>query len=363
MPRDIRAAVLHAAGQPLVIETLQLDDPQAGEVLVEMKATGLCQSDLHIMEGKNGSSAKFPIVLGHEGAGVVLEVGPGVTTLKPGDHVIPFQPECRQCAFCVSGRTNRCLASLTPNPSRMTLNGKPVWNSYGLSTFASHSVTPEIRLAKIRPDAPFAEVCCIGCAGATGIGSALFVAKVSTGSSVIVFGLGGIGLNIVQACRMAGAVTIIGVDTNPAKEDLARRYGVTHFVNPATVNGDLVAHLKELTGGGADFTFEAIGNVETMKLAFEAAQPQWGEMTMVGEAPEKSLLSLSPSSFISGRRFRGAAMGGVKGRTDLPKLVDWVMEGKLNIADMITHKLPLERINEGYDLLRQGVGLRSVVIY
>jgi S-(hydroxymethyl)glutathione dehydrogenase/alcohol dehydrogenase len=363
VPIDIKAAVLHAVGQPLVIETLQLDDPQVGEVLVEMKAAGLCQSDLHVMEGRNNSKVPMPVVLGHEGAGVVLAVGPGVTTLQPGDHVIPYQPECRQCAYCTSGKTNRCLASQPPNPSRMSLNGRPVANSYGLSTFATHSITPEIRLAKIRADAPFDEIACVGCAGATGIGSALFVAKVEAGSKVVVFGLGGIGLNIVQACRMAGAVQIVGVDTNPAKEELARRYGVTTFVNPKTLNEDLVTHLRGLTGGGADYAFEAIGSTATMEVAFEVAHPHWGQMIMVGEAPEGSQLGLAPANFIGGRSFRGAVMGGVKGRTDLPKLVDWIMQGKLNLSDMVTRRISLDQINEGYDDLRKGIGLRSVVIF
>jgi S-(hydroxymethyl)glutathione dehydrogenase/alcohol dehydrogenase len=362
MPRTIQAAVLHARGEPLVVEEVELGDPQAGEVLVEMKAAGLCQSDLHVMEGRNNSQLPLPAVLGHEGAGVVLEVGPGVTGLKPGDHVIPFLPECRQCAYCVSGRTNRCLGA-PPIASRMTWRGRPVSNSYGLSTFATHCVTPEIRLAKIREDAPLDEIACVGCAGATGLGSALFVAGVETGSTVIVFGLGGIGLNIVQACRFSGAVEIIGVDLNPAKEALGRRYGVTRFVNPNTLNEDLVTHLRGLTNGGADYVFEAVGNPETMQLAFEAAHPMWGQMIMVGEASESSRLSLSPASFISGRTFKGAVMGGVKGRTDLPKLVDWIMQGKLNIADMITRRISLSEINDGYEDLKKGVGLRTVIVY
>ncbi len=368
---DIKAAVAWEAGKPLSIETIQLEGPQAGEVLVEIKATGVCHTDVYTLSGKDPEGL-FPSILGHEGAGVVVEVGAGVTSLAVGDHVIPlYVPECRQCEYCLSFKTNLCQAIRTtqgrgvmPNgSSRFSVQGKPLFHYMGTSTFASHTVVPEIALAKIRKDAPFDRVCYIGCGVTTGIGAVINTAKVEPGSRVVVFGLGGIGLNVIQGARLVGADQIIGVDINPGKKDLAHKFGMTHFVNPKEIDGDLVAHLVELTRGGADYSFECVGNVQLMRQALECCHKGWGVSTIVGVAGAGEEISTRPFQLVTGRVWKGTAFGGARGRTDLPKIVDWYMDGKINIDDLITHTLPLEDINQAFELMHRGESIRSVITF
>ena len=365
----VKAAVAFAAGKPLEIELVDLEGPKAGEVLVELKATGVCHTDEFTRSGADPEGL-FPAILGHEGAGVVVEVGPGVTTLRPGDHVIPlYTPECRQCKSCLSRKTNLCTAiratqgkGLMPDgTSRFSLNGTPVHHYMGCSTFANYTVLPEIALAKIRADAPFDKVCYIGCGVTTGIGAVIFTAKVEAGASVVVFGLGGIGLNVVQGAKLVGAGMIVGVDLNPAREALGRRFGLTHFVNPKDVKGDLVGHLVELTGGGADYSFECVGNVDLMRQALECCHRGWGVSTIIGVAGAGQEIATRPFQLVTGRVWKGTAFGGARGRTDVPKIVDWYMDGKIDIDSLITHKLPLDRINESFDLMHEGKSIRTVV--
>ncbi|TVP63751.1 MAG: S-(hydroxymethyl)glutathione dehydrogenase/class III alcohol dehydrogenase [Leptolyngbya sp. LCM1.Bin17] len=368
---DVKAAVAHAAGQPLTIETIQLDGPREGEVLVEIKATGICHTDAYTLSGQDPEGL-FPAVLGHEGAGVVTEVGPGVTSLKPGDHVIPlYVPECRQCEYCLSFKTNLCQAirvtqgqGLMPDgSSRFSLGGKSLFHYMGTSTFANYTVVPEISLAKIRSDAPFEKVCYIGCGVTTGIGAVINTAKVEPGANVVVFGLGGIGLNVIQGCRMVGADQIIGVDINPSKRAIAEKFGMTHFVNPKELDGDLVPYLVDLTGGGADYSFECVGNVNLMRQALECCHKGWGMSVIVGVAAAGKEISTRPFQLVTGRVWKGTAFGGARGRTDVPKIVDWYMDGKINIDDLITNVMPLEEINTAFDLMHEGVGIRSVVTF
>ncbi len=368
---DVRAAVAFEAGKPLSIETVQLEGPRAGEVLVEIKATGICHTDQFTLSGADPEGI-FPTILGHEGAGVVVETGPGVTSVKPGDHVIPlYTPECRQCEYCLSRNTNLCITlratqgkGLMPDgSSRFSFKGKPVAHYMGCSTFANYTVLPEIALAKIRPDAPFDKVCYIGCGVTTGVGAVLFTAKVEAGSRVVVFGLGGIGLNVIQGAKLVGADMIVGVDLNPRREALARRFGMTHFINPSEVKGDLVAHLVELTGGGADYSFECVGNVKLMRQALECCHRGWGVSTIIGVAGAGQEIATRPFQLVTGRRWIGTAFGGARGRTDVPKIVDWYMDKKINIDDLITHTMPLDRINDAFSLMERGESIRSVVIY
>ncbi|MRG71073.1 S-(hydroxymethyl)glutathione dehydrogenase/class III alcohol dehydrogenase [Alphaproteobacteria bacterium HT1-32] len=368
---DTRAAVAFKAGEPLSIETVQLEGPRAGEVMVEIKATGLCHTDEFTRSGADPEGA-FPAILGHEGAGVVVEVGPGVTSLKKGDHVIPlYTPECRQCEYCISGRTNLCQAirvtqgqGLMPDgTSRFSINGEKILHYMGCSTFANHTVLPEIALAKVREDAPFDKICYIGCGVTTGIGAVINTAKVKPGDNVVVFGLGGIGLNVIQGARMVGADKIVGVDLNPARREIAENFGMTHFVNPSEVEGDLVPYLVDLTNGGADYSFECIGNVDVMRQALECCHKGWGESIIIGVAGAGQEIRTRPFQLVTGRVWRGTAFGGAKGRTDVPKIVDWYMEGKINIDDLITHTMPLEDINKGFDLMHAGESIRSVVVY
>jgi S-(hydroxymethyl)glutathione dehydrogenase/alcohol dehydrogenase len=368
---DVRAAVAFEAGKPLSIETVQLEGPRAGEVLIEVKATGLCHTDKFTLSGADPEGL-FPAILGHEGAGIVVDVGPGVTSLKKGDHVIPlYTPECRECDYCLSRKTNLCQKirttqgrGLMPDgTSRFSFQGKPIHHYMGCSTFANYTVLPEISLAKIRPDAPFDKVCYIGCGVTTGIGAVIFTAKVEPGANVVVFGLGGIGLNVIQGARLAGADMIVGVDINPGREELARKFGMTHFVNPKEVQGDLVAHLVELTKGGADYSFECVGNTGLMRQALECCHKGWGVSVVIGVAGAGQEISTRPFQLVTGRVWMGSAFGGARGRTDVPKIVDWYMEKKINIDDLITHTMPLERINEGFDLMVRGESIRSVVLY
>jgi len=366
-----RAAVAHRAGAPLTIETVDLEGPRFGEVLVEIKATGVCHTDQFTLSGDDPEGL-FPAILGHEGAGIVVDVGPGVTTLKKGDHVIPlYTPECRQCEYCLNPKTNLCQSirstqgqGLMPDgSSRFRLDGKPVLHYMGTSTFSNFTVVPEIALAKIREDAPFDKVCYIGCGVTTGIGAVIFTAKVEVGSKVIVFGLGGIGLNVIQGARLAGADMIVGVDLNPGREAMARKFGMTHFVNPAEVEGDLVPYLVSLTKGGADYTFECIGNTKVMRQALESAHKGWGTSVIIGVAPAGAEISTRPFQLVTGRNWRGSAFGGARGRTDVPRIVDWYMEGKIDIDSLITHTMPLEKINDAFDLMHRGESIRSVVVY
>jgi S-(hydroxymethyl)glutathione dehydrogenase/alcohol dehydrogenase len=368
---DVRAAVALEAGKPLAIETVQLDGPKAGEVLVEIKATGICHTDKYTLSGADPEGL-FPCILGHEGAGVVVDVGPGVRTLRKGDHVIPlYTPECRECKSCTSRKTNLCTSiratqgkGLMPDgTSRFSLHGRPLLHYMGCSTFANYTVLPEIALAKVREDAPFDKICYIGCGVTTGIGAVIFSARVEPGANVVVFGLGGIGLNVIQGAKLAGADMIVGVDVNPAREALARRFGMTHFVNPKELKGDLVGHLVELTKGGADYSFECVGNVQLMRQALECCHRGWGVSTIIGVAAAGQEISTRPFQLVTGRVWQGSAFGGARGRTDVPKIVDWYMEKKINIDDLITHVLPLERINEGFDLMARGESIRSVVVY
>jgi S-(hydroxymethyl)glutathione dehydrogenase/alcohol dehydrogenase len=368
---DVRAAVAWEAGKPLSIETVQLEGPKAGEVLVEIKATGVCHTDKFTLSGADPEGI-FPAILGHEGAGIVVDVGPGVKSLKKGDHVIPlYTPECRECKSCTSHKTNLCTAiratqgrGLMPDgTSRFSKDGKPIYHYMGCSTFANYTVLPEIALAKVRDDAPFDRICYIGCGVTTGIGAVIYTAKVEPGANVVVFGLGGIGLNVIQGAKMAGADMIVGVDINPAREKLARQFGLTHFVNPNAVQGDLVAHLIELTGGGADYSFECVGNTNLMRQALECCHRGWGVSTVIGVAGAGQEISTRPFQLVTGRRWIGSAFGGARGRTDVPHIVDWFMSGKINIDDLITHVLPLERINEAFDLMASGESIRTVIAY
>ncbi|HJT44299.1 MAG TPA: S-(hydroxymethyl)glutathione dehydrogenase/class III alcohol dehydrogenase [Rhizomicrobium sp.] len=364
-----RAAVAYAAGQPLVIEEVELEGPRSGEVLVEIKASGVCHTDEFTRSGADPEGL-FPVIFGHEGAGVVVEVGPGVTSLKKGDHVIPlYTPECRQCKSCTSHKTNLCTSIratqgqgvMPDGTSRFSIRGKKVHHYMGCSTFANHTVLPEIALAKIRADAPFDKVCYIGCGVTTGIGAVINTAKVEPGSNVVVFGLGGIGLNVIQGARMAGANMIVGVDINPARQTLARQFGMTDFVNPKEVKGDLVPHLVELTKGGADYSFECVGNVDLMRQALECCHRGWGESIIIGVAGAGQEIKTRPFQLVTGRVWKGTAFGGARGRTQVPQIVDWYMEGKISIDPLITHKLPLERINEAFDLMHTGESIRTVI--
>src|SRR5512141_2211768 len=366
-----RAAVAWKAGQPLTIETIDIEGPKAGEVLVEIEATGIYHTDAYTLSGADPEGI-FPAILGHEGAGIVREVGAGVTTLKAGDHVIPlYTPECRQCKTCLSHRSNLCTAIratqgkgvMPDGTSRFRCDGDAVFHYMGCSTFANFSVLPEIALAKVREDAPFDKICYIGCGVTTGIGAVIYTAKVEPGANVVVFGLGGIGLNVVQGARMAGADMIVGVDVNPAREAMARKFGMTHFINPKVIKGDVVPHLVELTGGGADYSFECIGNVDLMRQALECCHRGWGVSVIIGVAGSGQEIRTRPFQLVTGRVWKGTAFGGARGRTDVPKIVDWYMDGKIQIDPLITHKMPLERINDSFDLIHRGESIRSVVVY
>jgi S-(hydroxymethyl)glutathione dehydrogenase/alcohol dehydrogenase len=368
---DVQAAVAWGAGKALSIETVQLAGPKAGEVLVQIKATGVCHTDEFTRSGADPEGL-FPAILGHEGAGVVVEVGAGVTSLKKDDHVIPlYTPECRQCKSCLSRKTNLCTAIratqgkgvMPDGTSRFSLNGKPLFHYMGCSTFANYTVLPEIALAKIRPDAPFDKVCYIGCGVTTGVGAVINTARVEPGANVVVFGLGGIGLNVVQGARLAGADKIVGVDINPAREALARKFGMTHFVNPKELKGDVVPHLVEMTGGGADYSFECVGNVELMRQALECCHRGWGVSVIIGVAGSGQEIRTRPFQLVTGRVWKGTAFGGARGRTDVPKIVDWYMEGKLDIDSLITHQLALQDINRAFDLMHSGESIRSVVVF
>src|SRR5450432_4267459 len=368
---DVRAAVANGPQTKLSLETVQLEGPRAGEVLFRSKASGVCHTDAYTLSGQD-SEGIFPSILGHEGAGVVVDIGAGVKSLKKGDHVIPlYTPECRECEYCLNPKTNLCQAiratqgkGLMPDGSSRFRRGKEALYHYmGCSTFANYSVLPEIALAKIREDAPFDKVCYIGCGVTTGIGAVINTAKVEVGANVVVFGLGGIGLNVVQGARMAGAKMIVGVDLNPAREALARKFGMTHFVNPKDVKGDLVPYLVELTKGGADYSFECIGNVDVMRQALECTHRGWGESIIIGVAGAGQEIRTRPFQLVTGRVWKGTAFGGARGRTDVPKIVDWYMDGKINIDDLITHVLPLDRINEGFDLMHEGKSIRAVITY
>ena len=369
---DVKAAVAHNAGEALTIETVQLDGPKAGEVMVEVKATGICHTDEFTLSGADPEGL-FPAILGHEGAGVVVETGPDVTGLEKGDHVIPlYTPECRQCKSCLSQKTNLCTSiratqgqGLMPDgTSRFSMNGEKVFHYMGTSTFANYTVLPEIALAKVREDAPFDKICYIGCGVTTGIGAVINTAGVEPGSNVAVFGLGGIGLNVIQGARMAGADRIVGIDINPGKRALAERFGMTDFVNPKEIGNDKVVEaVVDITGGGADYSFECIGNVEVMRQALECCHRGWGESIIIGVAGAGQEIATRPFQLVTGRVWRGTAFGGARGRTDVPRIVDWYMDGKINIDDLITHTMPLEDINAAFDLMHAGESIRSVVIY
>ncbi|MEO7111183.1 MAG: S-(hydroxymethyl)glutathione dehydrogenase/class III alcohol dehydrogenase [Polyangiaceae bacterium] len=370
-----RAAVAYEAGKPLVIETVDLEGPKAGEVLVELKATGICHTDEFTRSGGDPEGL-FPAIFGHEGAGIVVDVGAGVTTVQKGDHVIPlYTPECRQCKSCLSRKTNLCTAIratqgkgvMPDGTSRFSIGKTKIHHYMGCSTFSQHTVMPEIALAKVRDDAPFDKICYIGCGVTTGIGAVIYTAKVEPGANVVVFGLGGIGLNVIQGARLAGADKIIGVDINPAREAVARKFGMTHFVNPKNLSGqnggDVVAHIVELTGGGADYSFECVGNVDLMRQALECCHRGWGVSVIIGVAGSGQEIKTRPFQLVTGRVWKGSAFGGARGRTDVPKIVDWYMEKKIDIDTLITHKLPLERINEAFDLMHEGKSIRAVVEY
>jgi S-(hydroxymethyl)glutathione dehydrogenase/alcohol dehydrogenase len=366
-----RAAVAFKAGEPLSIETVDVEGPREGECVVEIKATGICHTDAFTLSGEDPEGA-FPTILGHEGAGVVVDVGPGVSSLKKGDHVIPlYTPECRQCEYCLNPKTNLCQAIretqgkgvMPDGTSRFSLNGEKLLHYMGCSTFSNYTVLPEIALAKIREDAPFDKVCYIGCGVTTGIGAVVNTAKVEPGANVVVFGLGGIGLNVIQGARMVGANMIVGVDINAEKQALAETFGMTHFVNPKEVEGDLVPYLVDLTRGGADYSFECIGNVLTMRQALECAHKGWGVSVIIGVAGAGQEISTRPFQLVTGRVWKGTAFGGARGRTDVPRIVDWYMDGKINIDDLITHTMPLDEINKGFDLMHEGESIRSVVVY
>src|SRR3989454_4848896 len=358
----VQAAVAFEAGKPLQIETVDLDGPKAGEVLVEIRATGVCHTDEYTRSGQD-SEGLFPSILGHEGAGIVVDVGAGVTSVKKGDHVIPlYTPECRACKSCLSRKTNRCAAIratqgkgvMPDGTSRFSLGKKPIHHYMGCSTFANYTVLPEISVAKVREDAPFDKICYIGCGVTTGIGAVINTAKVQAGDNVVVFGLGGIGLNVIQGARLAGANLIIGVDLNPEREAIARKFGATHFVNPQQVAGDLVQYLIDLTKGGADFAFECIGNVKVMRQALECCHRGWGTCVIIGVAAAGEEISTRPFQLVTGRVWKGTAFGGAKSRRDVPKIVAWHRQGKINIDDLITHRMPLDRINDAFDLMHKG---------
>ncbi|MGL5080139.1 MAG: S-(hydroxymethyl)glutathione dehydrogenase/class III alcohol dehydrogenase [Microcoleaceae cyanobacterium] len=368
---DVRAAVAWEAGKPLSLETVQLSGPEAGEVLVEIKATGVCHTDAYTLSGADPEGL-FPAIFGHEGAGIVVEVGPGVKSVKPGDHVILlYIPECRQCDYCLSFKTNLCQAirstqgqGLMPDgSSRFSAKGQMIHHYMGTSTFANYTVLPEISVAKIREDAPFDKVCYVGCGVTTGIGAVINTAKVEPGSNVVVFGLGGVGLNVIQGARMVGANKIIGVDLNSSKREIAEKFGMTHFVNPKEIAGDLVPYLVDLTEGGADYSFECIGNVNVMRQALECCHKGWGVSVIIGVAPADAEIKTRPFQLVTGRVWKGSAFGGAKGRTDVPKIVDWYMDGKINIDDLITHVMPIERINEAFDLMHHGESIRTVLTF
>ncbi|MGE4349314.1 MAG: S-(hydroxymethyl)glutathione dehydrogenase/class III alcohol dehydrogenase [Candidatus Berkiella sp.] len=365
----VKAAVAYKAGAPLVIETVDLEGPRAGEVLVEIKATGVCHTDAYTLSGADPEGL-FPAILGHEGAGVVVEVGAGVTSVKAGDHVIPlYTPECRACEYCLSQKTNLCQAirttqgkGLMPDgSSRFSIGGEKILHYMGTSTFANYIVLPEIALAKIHPDAPLDKVCLIGCGVTTGIGAVIYTAKVEAGANVVVFGLGGVGLNVIQAARLVGANMIVGVDINPKRKHFAEKLGMTHFVNTTEVEGDLVPYLVDLTKGGADYSFECVGNVHLMRQALEICHKGWGVCTIIGVAESGKEISTRPFQLVTGRVWQGSAFGGARGRTDVPKIVDWYMDGKIIVDDFITHQMPLENINEAFDLMKAGQSIRSVV--
>jgi S-(hydroxymethyl)glutathione dehydrogenase/alcohol dehydrogenase len=366
-----RAAVAYRAGEPLVIETVDLDGPKAGEVLVEIRASGVCHTDEFTRSGADPEGL-FPVIFGHEGAGVVVDLGPGVSSLKKGDHVIPlYTPECRQCKSCLSHKTNLCTAIratqgqgvMPDGTSRFSVGGEKIHHYMGCSTFSNYTVLPEIALAKIRDDAPFEKVCYIGCGVTTGIGAVINTAKVEPGANVVVFGLGGIGLNVIQGARMAGANKIVGVDINPGRKALAERFGMTHFVNPKEVEGDLVPYLVALTDGGADYSFECVGNVDLMRQALECCHRGWGVSVIIGVAGAGQEIRTRPFQLVTGRVWKGSAFGGARGRTDVPKIVDWYMSGKINIDDLITHVLPVGDINRAFDLMHSGESIRSVVTF
>lgn len=368
---EVKAAVAYSPGKPLTIETVQLQRPQAGEVLIEIKASGVCHTDAFTLSGDDPEGL-FPAILGHEGGGIVVEVGADVKSLKPGDHVIPlYTPECRQCDYCLSFKTNLCQAirgtqgrGLMPDgTSRFSIDGDIIHHYMGTSTFANYTVLPEIAVAKIREDAPFDKVCYIGCGVTTGIGAVIYTAKVEPGANVVVFGLGGIGLNVIQGARMVGANKIIGVDINPKKRALAEKFGMTDFVNPQEIAGDLVPYLVDLTKGGADYSFECIGNVNTMRQALECCHKGWGVSVIIGVAGAGQEISTRPFQLVTGRVWKGSAFGGARGRTDVPKIVDWYMDGKINIDDLITHVMPIEKINDAFDLMHRGDSIRSVVTF
>lgn len=368
---DVKAAVALTAGKPLSIETVQLEGPQDGEVMVEIKATGVCHTDAYTLSGSDPEGL-FPTILGHEGAGVVVEVGAGVKSLKPGDHVIPlYTPECRNCEYCLSQKTNLCQAirstqgrGLMPDgTSRFSKDGTMIHHYMGTSTFANYTVLPEIAVAKIREDAPFDKVCYIGCGVTTGIGAVINTAKVEPGANVVVFGLGGIGLNVIQGARLVGANMIVGVDINPTKRALAEKLGMTHFVNPKEIEGDLVPYLVDLTKGGADYSFECIGNVNVMRQALECCHKGWGVSVIIGVAAAGQEISTRPFQLVTGRVWKGSAFGGARGRTDVPKIVDWYMDGKINIDDLITQVMPLEQINDAFDIMHKGEGIRTVITF
>src|SRR3954471_24314789 len=368
---DVRAAVANGPETKLSLETVQLDGPRAGEVLVEIRATGVCHTDAYTLSGQD-SEGIFPSILGHEGAGVVVDVGAGVKSLKKGDHVIPlYTPECRECEYCLNPKTNLCQAIratqgkgvMPDGSSRFRRGNEALYHYMGCSTFANYTVLPEIALAKIRPDAPFDKVCYIGCGVTTGIGAVINTAKVEAGANVVVFGLGGIGLNVLQGAKMVGADMIVGVDVNPDREALGRKFGMTHFVNPKDVKGDLVAHLVELTNGGADYSFECVGSTQLMRQALECCHRGWGVSVIIGVAGSGQEIATRPFQLVTGRVWKGTAFGGARGRTDVPKIVDWYMDRKINIDDLITHTLPLERINDGFDLMAKGESIRSVVVF
>src|SRR5437868_4730344 len=368
---ETRAAVAYKAGAPLTSETVQLDGPKDGEVLVEIKATGICHTDEFTLSGADPEGL-FPAILGHEGAGVVVDVGRGVTSVARGDHVIPlYTPECRQCEYCLSRKTNLCVAIratqgqgvMPDGTSRFSLGGNKIHHYMGTSTFSNFTVLPEIALAKVREDAPFDKICYIGCGVSTGIGAVIYTAKVEPGANVVVFGLGGIGLNVIQGARMAGADMIVGVDLNPAKAVLAKKFGMTHFVNPKDVAGDIVLHLVELTKGGADYSFECIGSTKTMRQALECCHRGWGVSVIIGVAGAGQEIKTRPFQLVTGRVWKGTAFGGARGRTDVPRIVDWYMDGKIKIDELITHVIPLEKINDAFDLMHRGESIRSVVTF
>ncbi len=368
---DVRAAVALEAGKPLEVTTVTLEGPREGEVMVEIKATGICHTDEFTLSGADPEGL-LPAVLGHEGAGIVVDAGPGVTSVKKGDHVIPlYTPECRECAYCLHPKTNLCQKirttqgqGLMPDgTSRFSIGNEKLHHYMGTSTFANFTVLPEIAVAKVREDAPFDKICYIGCGVTTGVGAVINTAKVEPGSNCVVFGLGGIGLNVIQGLRLVGANMIVGVDLNPDRKAWGERFGMTHFVNPKEVEGDLVPYLVDLTGGGADYSFECIGNVTTMRQALECAHKGWGESIIIGVAPAGAEISTRPFQLVTGRSWRGTAFGGARGRTDVPKIVDWYMDGKIEIDPMITHTMPLEDINKGFDLMHAGESIRSVVVF